>query len=128
MVGLEQFTDQAFLNLETFRKSGIGVKTPVWFVQEGDALYIWAFAKSGKVKRIRNNASVTIAPCKWRGEVTGKWTAAQASVDGSSAAVKHVEVLLRQKIGFGFTLFWPIEKLIELVKKEPRVSIKVSLT
>lgn len=127
MSELEQFKDQEFLNLETFRKSGIGVKTPVWFVQEGNSLYIWTFANSGKVKRIRNNAQVNVAPCKRRGEVIGAWMAAQASVDSSSDAVKHVEDLLRQKIGFGFTIFWVVEKVIEWARKENRVAIKVSL-
>jgi len=28
-----QFAKAKYLNLETFRKSGIGVRTPVWFAQ-----------------------------------------------------------------------------------------------
>ena len=44
---LKQFNNQEFLSLETFRKSGIGVKTPVWFAQEGDTLYIWTVSDSG---------------------------------------------------------------------------------
>ena len=52
-----------YLSLETFRKSGQGVPTPVWFVQDGPALYISTEGSSGKVKRIRNNARVRIAPC-----------------------------------------------------------------
>ena len=48
---LKQFEDQEFLGLETFRKNGIGVKTPVWFAQEGDMLCIWTVGDSGKIKR-----------------------------------------------------------------------------
>lgn len=40
MTLLQQFENQQFLNLETFRKNGIGVKTPVWFVQDGETLYV----------------------------------------------------------------------------------------
>lgn len=105
MADLKQFKDQEFLSLETFRKNGIGVKTPIWFAQEGDMLYIWTRGDSGKVKRIRNNARVNIAPCKRFGDVTGEWKAAQASVDDSDGAVQHAVTLLRQKLGFGFIVF-----------------------
>src|SRR5512144_470956 len=70
---LRQFADQEFLSFETFRKNGIGVKTPVWFAQEGDTLYIWTVGDSGKIKRIRNNPRVNIAPCKRFGKLTGEW-------------------------------------------------------
>ena len=55
------FENQKYLNLETFRKSGVGVKTPVWFVQEGDVLFVRTGAIRVKVKRIRNNSQVNIA-------------------------------------------------------------------
>ena len=37
---LKQFEGQSFLNLETFRRNGSGVKTPVWFTQDGQTLYV----------------------------------------------------------------------------------------
>lgn len=33
-MSIEQFNSHQYLNLETFRKDGWGVKTPVWFVRE----------------------------------------------------------------------------------------------
>lgn len=50
---LAQFAHQNYLNFETFRKSGGSVKTPVWFVQDGDKLFVRTANSSGKVKRIR---------------------------------------------------------------------------
>lgn len=41
MTDLKQFRDQEFLSLETFRKNGVGVKTPIWFAQEGDVRARW---------------------------------------------------------------------------------------
>ncbi len=32
------FDHQQYLNLETFRKNGAGVKTPVWFVEDGGTI------------------------------------------------------------------------------------------
>jgi len=125
--GFEQLKGHEFLSLETFRKSGVGVKTPVWFAQEGDALYVWTLSDSGKVKRIRNNPRVNIAPCKRLGEVTGEWIAARASVDASEAAVRHVVTLLRRKLGFQFAVFRMVEGLIARLRGKRRVSIKISL-
>jgi PPOX class probable F420-dependent enzyme len=124
---LGQFEHQEFLSLETFRKSGVGVKTPVWFAQEGDTLYIWTVGDSGKVKRIRNNPRVNIAPCKRFGKVTGEWMAALASVDGSAAAVRHVETLLRRKVGVAFAMFRLVDRARDRWKRSHRVCVKVSL-
>ncbi len=124
---LKQFEDQEFLSLETFRKNGIGVKTTVWFAQEGDTLHIWTVGDSGKVKRIRNNPRVNIALCKRFGQVTGEWMAAQASVDDSAAAVQHVEVLLSRKLGFVFAMFRLIDRLRDRWRGSHRVCVRVSL-
>ena len=123
---LKQFKNQEFLSLETFRKNGIGVKTPVWFAQEGGTLYIWTIGDSGKIKRIRNNPKVNIAPCRRFGKITGEWIAVQASVDNSAAAVRHVEDLLGRKLGFGFAVFRLIDRLRDRWKGSHRVCVKVS--
>ena len=125
---LKPFENREFLSLETFRRNGIGVKTPVWFAQEGDTLYIWTVGDSGKIKRIRNNPQVKIAPCNRFGKITGKWIAAQASVDNSIAAVRHVEVLLSRKLGLEFAVFRLIDRLRDRWKGSHRVCIRVSLT
>ena len=128
MADLKEFQDQQYLSIETFRKNGIGVKTPVWFAQEGDMLYIWTIRDSGKVKRIRNNPRVNIAPCKRFGTVTGEWVAAQASVDDSAAAVRNVEVLLARKLGLVFAVFGMMDRLRDRLSGKHRVSMKVSVS
>ncbi|MBI3950987.1 MAG: PPOX class F420-dependent oxidoreductase [Acidobacteria bacterium] len=50
------------MNLVTFRKNGISVATPVWFAEEDGKLYVPTWVPSGKVKRIRNNPKVQMAP------------------------------------------------------------------
>ena len=50
-----QFANAKYLNLETFRKTGVGVRTPVWFAQEADTFYVYTLPDAGKAKRIRNN-------------------------------------------------------------------------
>ncbi len=75
---LVQFANQQFMNVETFRKNGQGVQTPVWFVQDDRTLYVRTVDGSGKVKRIRNNPRVRVMPCGVRGEPMGEWVEGQA--------------------------------------------------
>jgi PPOX class probable F420-dependent enzyme len=98
---LAQFEKAKYLSLETFRKTGVGVKTPVWFAQKPGQLmyYVYAEADSGKVKRIRNNSKVRIVPCSMRGEVKSEWVEAWARIC-SGDEVTLGQQLLRQKYGW----------------------------
>jgi len=72
--------DQKYVSLTTFRKTGVGVATPVWFGEgeEDGKLYVMTRADMGKAKRIRNNPKVRVAPCTIRGKVTGPEFSASA--------------------------------------------------
>jgi hypothetical protein len=119
---LAQFTGQQFLNLETFRKSGVGVPTPVWFVEKDGFLYIRTIDDSGKVKRIRNNGHVRIAPCDARGGLKGEWAEAQAKmVEGETAAMANA--LLDKKYGFQKKMFDSMAKL----RKNKHAMIQINL-
>jgi PPOX class probable F420-dependent enzyme len=85
--GFAALASKQYLNLETYRRSGKGVRTPVWFAtapEDGSAaaqtLYVYTTADSGKAKRIRANSVVKIAPCDARGAVNGPWIDARAVV------------------------------------------------
>ncbi len=69
-----------YIALETFRKSGEGVITPVWAVAEDGKLYVWTIGDSGKVKRIRNSGRVRIAVSDSRGTPKSDWVEATARV------------------------------------------------
>jgi len=75
-----QFGGQKYISLETFKKNGQGVKTPVWFVLQKNAFYVYTEADSWKVKRIRNNPRVRVAVCNFRGDIKGPWLEATASL------------------------------------------------
>ena len=76
---LAQFADQKYISLETFKKNGEGVRTPVWFVLHDAAIYAYTESDSAKVRRIRNNPRVRVAVCSMRGDVKGPWLDATAS-------------------------------------------------
>lgn len=107
---LEQFANQKYLNLETYRRNGNGVRTPVWFVEHEGKLYVRTGAKSGKAKRIRNFPNVQVAPCKAQGEVIGKWVSGTARrVDGKQADV--INQLFSRKYGLQKTFFDVVGRL-----------------
>ncbi len=69
-----------YIDLVTFRRSGVGVHTPVWFAEDSGKLYIFSRPDAGKVKRIRNNPRVDLAPCTMRGRAVGPYLRATARV------------------------------------------------
>jgi PPOX class probable F420-dependent enzyme len=99
MSPLEQFANQKFLNLETFRKNGEGVKTPVWFTQDGKTLYVRTVDGSGKVKRVHNSGRVNVAPCAVDGKLLGEWVPAQSRHVHEPAIDKKVADLILKKYG-----------------------------
>ncbi|MEK6301884.1 MAG: PPOX class F420-dependent oxidoreductase [Acidobacteriota bacterium] len=95
---LSQFANEQYLNLETYRKNGAPVLTPVWFAEENGVFYIYSLAEAGKVKRIRNNTRVRVAPCDMRGKLKGDWVEGRARIlDAGEAA--HAHELLDKKYG-----------------------------
>jgi len=95
---LSQFANEKYLNLETYRKNGTPVLTPVWFAEDNGILYIYSLADAGKVKRIRNNPRVRVAPCDMRGKLKGDWVEGRARILGAREAA-HGHMLLDKKYG-----------------------------
>jgi hypothetical protein len=99
---LAQFAAAKYISLETFRKTGAGVRTPVWFAADPAApasFYVYSAPDAGKVKRIRNNPHVRVAPCDIRGNVRGVWVDGQTRIIEGSEADKGQQ-LLRKKYGW----------------------------
>ena len=96
---LAPFAGQKYLNLESVKRDGTPVQTPVWFAEDREVLYVYILANAGKVQRIRRNPRVRLATCPMRGTVTGAWVEAEATlVDATTAA--HGHTLLRHKYGW----------------------------
>lgn len=87
-----------YLSLTTFRKSGEAVATPVWVARDGDHLYVTTRADSWKVKRLRNNPAVLLAPCDMRGGLTGEQVGGVGEVLDSEASA-HARQLIQNRYG-----------------------------
>ncbi len=97
------FKGQQYINLETYRKNGTAVRTPVWFAQEQDQLYIWTDGASGKARRIRHTTQVRLTPSDARGNPKVQpetWVTAKANLHPvGTAAYEHGQQLLNHKYG-----------------------------
>jgi PPOX class probable F420-dependent enzyme len=92
----DRFSGRNYISLETYKKSGDPVRTPVWFAEHQGLLYAYSLADAGKVKRIRHNTRVRAAPCDFRGKVDGEGVEGRASIaDERTAEFGHQ--LLRKK-------------------------------
>ena len=119
-----------YLNLETYRKSGKGVRTPVWFAVEvtpADAaaantpkLYVYTTADSGKAKRIRQSSVVKIAPCDVRGTVTGQWIDAHAKIVSGEEFVRGMRLINRK--------YCPWKQILDSARITSRVAARLYLS
>ena len=87
-----------FALLTTFRKNGLAVPTTMWFAHNQGKLYMVTSATVGKIKRIRNNGRVLLAPCDVRGKVLGEQIEAYAH-ELPPAQHEYANTLLASKYG-----------------------------
>jgi PPOX class probable F420-dependent enzyme len=94
------FADERYVSLETFRKDGSGVKTPVWAAPLDGTLVVFSEGSSYKVKRLRNNPKLRVAACDVRGKVRGDWVEGTGRVLEDPAHIARGLEAIRKKYGF----------------------------
>jgi len=81
--------------VQTRKRDGTWVTTPVNPLVEGDHVYFRTWHTSGKAKRLRNFRDVRFAPSTARGRPTGSWMRGQAvPLEGDDAA--HAAALINR--------------------------------
>lgn len=126
-MGLQELGSARYVSLTTFRKDGTPVATPVWAVADGGELYVWTRSDSWKVKRIRNDGRVTVAPCDVRGRVEE----GAPAVEGRARlldeeGLRRVRRLMSRKYTWQF---WVVDVPAALARrgKRPHTAIAVKL-
>ena len=117
-----------YISLTTFRRSGDPVATPVWAAPHGSSLVVWTRADSGKVKRLRHTARVTVAPCDVRGRLRGPAVEATAGFVDPSDRPAALAALTR-RYGWQFRLLhWPAQLRARLTRPatERHVLLRIS--
>lgn len=94
---LEPFIHQKTILLTTYRRDGTPVGTPVSVVVEGDRAFVRTYDKAWKVKRIRKNSNVEIAPATTvRGKPTGPAIRARARLLSGDESVRAGQAIVRK--------------------------------
>ena len=122
MTPLLSLADARFVSLTTFRRSGERVSTPVWVGRDGDALVVLTPVGSGKVKRLRHDSRVELAPCGRFGKVDDGVVplAGTADVRESPAEVDRARATIRRHYPIESRIVLGIERLIERLRGRPR--------
>jgi len=96
---LEQLESEKYISVETFRKNGNGVKTPVWFVIRDETIFVITRDQTVKFKRLKNNTKVNVAISSMKGDVKSEWSSGVATIL-SDEKVKEVSKWRDKKYGF----------------------------
>jgi len=121
---LSQFTGKKHISIETYRKTGDPVRTPVWFVEENGELFVRTDSDTGKIKRIRNNPKVRVATSNMRGTVKGSWVEGEARIIDPESS-KHVFSLLRKKYGMFYRIIRFTERFSRKKAKPVGLAIRI---
>lgn len=116
-----------YVDLVTYRKTGVEVHTPVWIAPLDGRHYVFSEAKAGKVKRLKNNPAVKITLCDVRGKLLSEeWLTGEAQVVTDPDLVTRVYQSFTAKYGW-------IMRATNLLAKlsgrfERRAMIEINLT
>ncbi|MBF4461376.1 MULTISPECIES: PPOX class F420-dependent oxidoreductase [unclassified Rathayibacter] len=110
---LAALADASFVSLTTFRKSGVGVSTPVWIARDGEELIVTTPRRSGKVKRLRHDPRATLVVCDRRGRVQegAEVVDAAARIVSDAETVERLGEVFRRKYRLEYRVFLLIERL-----------------
>ena len=99
-MAIAELARERYVSLATFRKSGAEVRTPIWFAVVDGRLWMMTGGDSGKIKRVRNNARVRVAPSDVRGIVHGPWRDGTARIVDDPRLIADAHAMLRAKYGW----------------------------
>ncbi len=102
--GLSRFQGEKVISLETYRRNGKPVRTPVWFLEQDGIVYVHTDDSTGKVKRIRRNPRVRIAPSHFRGKSKADYIEARAELETNPEIVEKYRSRIYKKYGIQGTL------------------------
>lgn len=117
-----------YVNLATFRRSGVAVETPVWFAEgrEAGVYFVFSAGAAGKVKRLRRSNAARVAPCDVRGKLLGEWRPARAEIVTQPVEITQALAALRRKYGWQMWLTDCFARLSGRFSKRAYLRVTVS--
>ena len=117
--------DAKYIALETFKKDGTGVQTPVWTAPLDGKLVVFSEGKAWKVKRLRNNPKLRAAACDMRGGNIGTWYEGEGRIVDDSAWIARAEQAFAKKYGLVFTGMNVFAKLVGRAAKRAWIELSI---
>ena len=111
-----------FIDLVTFRRTGVPVGTPVLFIPDGDRLLVRTARDSGKLKRLAHTARVEITPADQKGRHRGVTLQGTARVLPAEAVAPTLARLHAR-----YRIAGPLFSLIRRVRHQDDVIIEITL-
>lgn len=93
-----------YLNLETRRRTGARIVTPIWFAPHEGQYFAYSNAQAGKVKRLRHTPEVRIAAADMRGNPLGEWFETTARLLDDEALARKAYQALKARYGWQITV------------------------
>lgn len=91
---LAAFENEWYSSLTTYKRDGTPIAVPIWHAVGDGRIYMFTEEASFKVKRLRRNPNIELAPCNWRGTVHGPaWKGTGRIVTEPKAIAKAYEAL-----------------------------------
>ena len=115
-MSFEDLKEERYISLTTFKRDGTPVGTPVWVAGDNGHLLVHSAAGSWKVKRIRRDGQVQVAPCNAAGKVRG------AAFDGEARILtdtSHVEALEARKHGLMYRMVRLLTAINRALRRRP---------
>lgn len=111
---------ERYVSLASFRRDGREVRTPIWFAGRDGRFHAFSAGDAGKVKRIRANERVRLAPCTANGAITGAWVDACGTIASEEAEIAAAYAALRAKYGWQM---WALDALARLTGRYGRRAV-----
>lgn len=125
MPDIATFARHRYMTLATFRRTGVEVRTPVWFAVVDGKIYLFTAGESGKVKRLRQSSRARVAPSDVRGRVEGLWWDVAARIVTEPGAIERAHTALRAKYGWQMWLGDLFSRLAGRIERRAWIEIEV---
>jgi uncharacterized protein len=117
---------EKYVNLATYRRNGVEVKTPVWIAELAERYYVFSAGDAGKIKRIRATPRVRLAACDVRGKVRSAWIEGRARIVLEPALIVEVRKALRRKYGLVMFLTDVIATMTGRMRRRAYIEIELA--
>jgi PPOX class probable F420-dependent enzyme len=111
-----------YLSVTSFKRDGTAVATPVWFVSDGNRLLALTDLHSAKVRRIRRNPRVLVAPCRASGKLRSEAVPAHVELLTAIPDLERVQKLLSERYKLSYRVVMLFYRVGRRLRGQPSVA------